>query len=779
MDKHRLAFRRALEKQAFSTRTIEGYVSASGRVVRLCKERGVDLYAGEIPEDLLDAIADDLPATSVRRVVRGAVLFLEFLHERGIEVPLEGAEAALSREQLQRFLESASDQREPFATFFCLLPMTGLSAQDLSRLELDDVTQDERGVAVRLGASAVELGADAERALLRFMHGWRSKSAPGSAALFPSREGRPLSSSTITRRLKSVQKAADLPSFRVSALSELFAVYFQAPPAEHAPEAPGAIAEVVALGPADRQPDLPHMTLGSVPPDDDEAEPRLRLVPPTPQHPPEPEPPRASSSTTTTPTPHPQEDAPVDNDDDDFEDDFEPPPRRRASPPRRRARTQRDRDRSRPSAGRPDPNLRKLLGQQGTVYIRRRTAKGRLADIGLFSLVDFGSDRSINTFIINQLVPTYGPGDYEVYLHPTDTESYLTVPVAEPMAERTPPLSGSHGAEVATSKQEFLELLRYFDERERKRPSESESFREFYERQKMKEELDRLRRENARLASGGGANLPGLPPLPSVPALPETSSTDRQLADRYLKLMDAQLAGVQGSSDPFDQFESMMEFKRRYDAVFGGASETASERDLLDRLTDFLNTPVGQMMSKRVMGGGGSAPRRSPRGDLGDAPRNGRAKPPKKPRARQAKPRNDEPEREPAAPPRPRRSSQRWAPSGVPDPFPSEQLAQAETAEEVLEALVFALMRLNFDPRWHDAVQALLEATVADEREEALAVATSIAGALVHLGAIERKTAELALETVDQRWSTLRAQVLAIAAQDAGPPEGTQREGDA
>jgi len=818
MDKHRLAFRRALEKRGtFTARTIEGYVSASGRVVRLCREQGVNLYAGEVPEDLLEAIAEDLPPTAVRRVTRGAVLFLEFLAGRGIEVPpLDGAEAALSREQLDRFLAAAAEQPEPFACLFALLPMTGLSARDLSRLQLDDVTQDERGVVLRTAGGEVELGDDAELVLLRFLHDGRSGSdAAGSTVLFPSRAGRALSSSTITGRLQSVQKRAGLPSFRVSALSELFGVYFHAstPPAEDEAIVSAPDPNPPPDPPADRQPDLPNMTtspaLGSVPPDDDdedEERPHLRLVQPPEELPLEPEPPHASTHRTDTDAhtdtdDDPQEDAPMDHDDDDdFDDDYEPAPRRR----RRRSGSGRRRERGGGGARRIDPSLRKLAGKQSTVFIKWRNPRGKLENIRQYSVEDIIAYGSITCFVTEQLVPDYGAGDYEVYLDANDAESFRTITVAEPRSERERrAFDERHGEGSSTPG--VWEIVRYFDERDRERhrtrEPRRESFEEFYERKKMEEELERLRRENARLASGGGASLPGLPPLPP----PELSPTERQLIERYFKLMDRQNEeAAKGTSDPLDQFESMMEFKRRFETVFGSGG--GDERDFFDRMIEFLKTPFGEAMASRFMdkmpAPKASGPRR--RGALGDAakrPKKKRAKPnpskrrppqprrqrPEEPRTERARPRDEEPD-EPDGEldddsdayddADEQEEPQRWAPSGVPAHFPTGQLAQAQTEDEVIEALLFALMCLNFDPRWRDAVQALLEATVADERDEALVIATAIAGALVHLGEMDRDTAELALHTVQKRWSTLRAQVLEHAAKETGPPSEDDEDDD-
>jgi len=771
MDRHRLAFRRALHKQqALSERTIEGYVSASGRLLRLCEERGLNLYAGELPQDALDALVDELPPASARRVLRGAVLFLEFLGEqRGLPIEFDGPGVALSRAQLERFTAAAAEQHEPYATFLRMLPFTGATAQELTRLQLDDVTQDEHGVTMRLAEDERLLGGDAEALLLRYLHGWRAAHATDSRVLFPSRAGRALSSSTITRRLRAVQKTAELPQFRISVLSELHAAYFEDAGDEDDDEPAAPIVE--ASVPPARIP-----ALGGLPPDDEDDPRQLRLVHSMPE-PPEPTPAESDS-----PEPQPrtepdrptddEEDSPVDHDD-DFDDEDELESRRRR---RRRSRS----TRARPTASRPHPNLRKLLGQQGTIYIRRRTETGRLADIGPFNLVDIGTDRSVNTFIVNQLVPVYGPGDYEVYLSPTDTESYLTVPIAEPRVEVLGSARDSArpmaAAAPSPSTHDLWEIIRYFDEREARRPNARESFREFYERKKLEEELERLRQENARLAGGmiggtPGGPLPagGLPPLPAAGPIPNSLSD--QLAERYLDFLEKQAASASSTPPgPFDNLDELVEFKRKLEAVgleFGGSS-AASERDFIDRMTEFFNSPVGQMVAKRMLGGSSAPPRRRQRrSGLHDAP-----PPPPRPR-RQRPPRAHEREDElDETSGRPDVQSKRraWAPDGVPEHFPSETLAEAEDADEVLEALVFALMCLNFDERWHDAVQALLHATVADEREQALSVASSIAGALVHLDELDRDQAELALLAVQEQWDELRERVLDVARKETQAP---------
>jgi len=434
--------------------------------------------------------------------------------------------------------------------------------------------------------------------------------------------------------------------------------------------------------------------------------------------------------------------------DDDFEDDLDPP----HQPPRKRTRGRGRTNATAPGArSQPHPNLRKLLGQRGTIYIRRRGANGRLTDIGQFSLVDIGSDRSVNTFIINQLVPVYGAGDYEVYLNPTDTESYLTVPVAEPLIqvvdERQRRSAVSQPS--AASSPDLWEMMRYFDERESKRPSErGESFQEFYKRMRLEEEVEALRRDNARLSANALAPSGPLPPLPAGPP-----SLRDHLAEQYLETLKAQAAAASNPRGPLEGLEEIMKLKRGLEAAgLNSGGGTASERDFFDRLNDFLNGRAGQTLLNTGLAS--LRPKKSPKRKRQGGPRNATPKQPAKKSASKRRPTKKEPT---------------WAPSAVPEHFPSEALAQAETAEEVLEALLLALMTLNFDEQWHEAVQALLAETVADERERALPIAASIAGALVHLGELERDTAEFALATMREQWTTLRARVLAIAQQEGGP----------
>ncbi|MFK7990895.1 MAG: hypothetical protein AB8I08_33050 [Sandaracinaceae bacterium] len=220
-------FEKSLSSHSWSTARF--FRRGAESLLSYCAERGHDILAGDVSRSLL---CEFVEATEPeRRLLRGAVAFCRFLRSTGVRLPLmddPGLEL-LSQEQLAVFMDASSKLGQPYGCFFQLLPLTKLPSTDLMNVLLDGVKRDEDGQAVLLrsgqgdAASDLLLNDKARRVLTAYLDGWRSKDnsdsdAEADALLFVTKAHKPLSASTVSRKLRALQDAAGLPDFRITAL---------------------------------------------------------------------------------------------------------------------------------------------------------------------------------------------------------------------------------------------------------------------------------------------------------------------------------------------------------------------------------------------------------------------------------------------------------------------------------------------------------------------------------------------------------------------------------
>ena len=168
--------------------------------------------------------------------------------------------------------------------------------------------------------------------------------------------------------------------------------------------------------------------------------------------------------------------------------------------------------------------------------------------------------------------------------------------------------------------------------------------------------------------------------------------------------------------------------------VGGGAS-----RDKLDRPLDIFAGPIGMKIGEMAMQ---SAPpaRSATNGRL-----NGSAPSPQAP------------------------TEARSLPRDVPDHFRpyASRMEEAESEEELAEALMFGLASLNLDARWQPAVRAAFRAMLADRPTETFVLTWDILDALVQGGHLRAETAQMAITTCRDSWDEVRGRVLAFRKQQA------------
>jgi len=743
MDRHRLAFRRSLEQSAYSLGTVRQYVTAAGRLLKFCEGSSYDLYRGDVPGSLLEEFAGTLSGSNVRRLLRGAGLFVEFLAaQRDVPLPALVSPGAdhLDRAQLDRFMSAAADEPEPYATLMRMLPMSGLRSSELSQLALDQVRRADDRIALAPSAGpTVELRAEAQELLRRYLDGWRAELEVESEALFPgARTGRPLGASTISRRLQRIQKRANLHDFRISALSDLYAIHFKPEPDEDDQEA------------QEGDPSAPSTPLAGLPDDEGPA--------PTPEPPPE-----------VTPDADGEGDLPADNDDSDAR--AGPPSEDRVDQEEDRYRTTTPstapQSKARRQRNYPGKEIAKILPRSGSVVIRKRFDGGRLGYIGQYQVTDFGEDGAIEPFIHRHLLPHYGGGDYLIYKNALTDKPLHVVHILAP--QRTPdtppqahPSSPSSPGSVAGLLREHLEAAKVLkDATESSNPYElvnavtriatlqGQGASSNDELRRLREDLDQLRRELLLNPPPGSLGLPGGIPLP--PAAPPAESTlTQQLLKQFLdsaqrdrerldELMRSQMKPHE-TVPKSNAIEHIRETKQVADAVQDLVGASGSP-DKIDRLLEIIAGPIGMKVGEWAMNP--KLKKKTKKSPLNGARSHGEAP-------------ADELEREPL-------------PSEVPSHFApyAQKMDAAETEEELVENMMFGLASLNLDPRWKPAVRAAFQAMLNNRKTETFILTWDILEALVRGGHLEEDTARIAITACRDSWDEVRARVMALLRQRA------------
>ncbi|MGE0789746.1 MAG: hypothetical protein AB7S26_29000 [Sandaracinaceae bacterium] len=799
-DPHQLAFRRWLESGTYSASTIPQYVTAARHVLGFAHEQGYDLYAGEVPRAFLREYADALEGPNVRRLLRGASLFVAFLaDQRGVALPeLDAPGDALDAEQLDRFLAAAACEPEPYATLLTLLPKSGLRCSELGPLALDQVRSSEAGTELVLAPDRrVALSDEAHEILRRYLVGWRASFSVASSALFPvPRTGNVLGAPAISRRLQRVQKAAGLSEFRISALSAAHHV---------ARESDDDVVEL--RGEEDDAPrdDGPRATTRSVQPtssglagievsdsdvdvetdvafEDDvtASRPRSRSEPP--------------------PTDGLIEDDLTDDDpiDDSIDDPTDHHPTEEDDAARLEENTMMDHDdedrrtrklnkskmngRFRSHASK---EIAKILPRSGSVVIRKRFDGGRLGYIGQYNVTDFGEDGAVEPFVHRHLAPQYGGGDYLIYRDALTDQPLHVVHILAPQhgdaAPWTPPPSPPS---VAGLLREHLEAAKVLKE-----ASESTNPYELVsavtriaalqgqggshdELRRLREDLEQLRRELLSVGPMGGPALP-LPPatpsfettltqqllarfLDSAPPSSFESTLTQQLLARFLdsaqqdrERLDALMRSQVQAADPASKRLTAVDHLREAKQVADAAQTLVgpqSSGDKIDRFLDILAGPAGAKLIDAM--GAALPPKRPPPNGNGSL-QGSRA------------------ERRPAPTPEPARPA---LPTEVPAHFKpwAEKMNAAETEEELLEAMLYGLASLHLDQRWQPTVRAALGAMMRNAPTETFVLTWDVLEALVRAGHLEEDTARMAITACRDSWDEVRARVSALLRQQMG-----------
>ena len=202
------SFRRTLEAENKSPRTIEAYTDAVRLLATYCQAHGHPLLAGELQrEHIQDFIADQLgrwkPATAHNRY-RGLHAFFKWAVAEGdLETnPMEGMRPpqlpeqpveVVGPEHLARLLKTCEGRDFPSrrdTAIILLLVDTGMRRAECAGMTLDDVDLDQRIVWV-LGKGrrprALPIGRKTAQALDRYLQvrkgiGWPTCRSCGSAA---------------------------------------------------------------------------------------------------------------------------------------------------------------------------------------------------------------------------------------------------------------------------------------------------------------------------------------------------------------------------------------------------------------------------------------------------------------------------------------------------------------------------------------------------------------------------------------------------------------------
>lgn len=434
------------------------YVTVAGALLSFCEERGHALDQGRVPASIL---IDFAASCDDARAVRGAVLFCEFLRAWGVALPeLDPAPGTLNEAQVEAFLEMAASQPEPYATLLCLLPWSGLRAQDLLRLPRDAVREGSDGsVSLVHEGALVGLGARAQERL----RGYLAATSAEEGLLFPGQSGEAIGGATITRRLKQCRVAAGLPEFRVTALSDAYQVhYFEPAPAwpagggldglgEFVDESPGSAPEVLddpsAIDPSAAEPSVDEevsLDPPSIPPDDPNEAPSMTY-----------------------------DDEPYDDDEPDdlepYEDDRYEPGSSEPGEPREPLRSRgrrRGRRRSAARSSRPRPSgaqnarvrdVDGLLPRSGHIEIRFRDPErgGRPRYCGRYLVRDVAPDGSIEAFIYEHLAPNLGGGEYLIFTSASDLQPRAVVDIAPPPPHARPSALGGQEPERQAGESSF------------------------------------------------------------------------------------------------------------------------------------------------------------------------------------------------------------------------------------------------------------------------------------------------------------------------------------
>lgn len=738
MDSHRLAFRRSLEQGSLSNGTVRQYVTAAGRLLKFCDGKNYELYRGDVPGTLLEEFNATLTGSNVRRLLRGAGLFVEFLAaNRDVPLPpLSGPRADhLDREQLGRFMQAAAEEPEPYATLLRMLPMSGLRSSELSKLTVDQVLREEEQTSLRVSdEQVVKLGREAHELLGQFLDGWRATFELESTALFPSSSGRSLGASSISRRLAKLQKTANLHDFRISALSDLYAIHFKPAHtnADHQDQE-GAPA------PSPRTPPLAGL------PDDE-----------GPVAPPEPLPADNSDARAGPPS----EDR-VDHDDDNYHHPHpSPPPKtKRQSSPRNYA----------------SKEVAKILPKAGSVVIRKRFDGGRLGYIGQYQVTDFGEEGAIEPFIHRHLLPQYGGGDYLIYKNALTDKPLHVVHILAPQRETGPThLAGPQNHTAADLLREHLDAAKVLkDATSGGNPAElvnavwriatlqGQGARSNDEIRRLREDVEQLRQ--ALLMPPGGSPLgsplgPGLPHTPApAPPSPESTLTQALLKqfldnaqrdrERLHEFYRQANGGDPLAKKPPTAIEHIRETKQVADAVQDLVGPTGNQ-DKLDRLLDIIAGPIGMKVGEWAMNAGKPAPskkKKKKKSSLNGSGANGAAHDP-----REELPRSE-------------------IPTDVPDHFVpyARKMDEAESEEELIESMMFGLASLSLDPPWKPAVRRAFQGMLNDRKTETLILTWDLLEALAQHGHIEFDTARMAITICKEQWAEVREQVIKLLKQRA------------
>ena len=756
------------------------YVHGAKELLRYCAEHGLDLERGAVPSSLLVNLAEhhDEP-----RCLRGAALYCEFLRQQGVPLPL--FDAALRVEDAERLLSAAATLREPYATLLHMLPMSGLRADTLRKLNVEDVIEDGDTLGLRHGQGDVQLlSRRAAEHLRRYLHQWRPHFELDSTLLFPGTKGGPISASTISRRLRECQRAAGLPEFRITALSDLHA-HFAEPNGDTA-------ASLDGLPPSDGLPPangLPPADIFDEPDDTPEPPPDFDDAPTT-----------ASREETNQAVSDPNN-------------------RRNGRKPRGTNRTQTETNR-----------LRDIVPTRGQVHIRHRRDDGELEYCGAYRYENIACDGSIEPFIFSTLAPRWGGGKYFIYdsARPS-AEAVGSVYIAEPAKHgpEAPAPLGGYGSS-GSSLDELRQTLQVLHEMQAPRGDATAHHQ--YEHGvrvgRLEALLERTLQQQRDPYGGVPAFGPGLGdathgppwtpsplasmPLPGGPPLPPSApDVAQQMLDMLMqsqKLMNERAEQERRRADEErryyrDRLERELTQRSSIDAnPFAGATEMVKHfqsfaeaaKDLspnasndnnkpwLEKLTNTLiergvdkgldsvldafstgNVAFGDVARSKAERDQAASPR-SPAPAAG-APRSSTPPEPSRPNeARRSSPSRSQSRAEPAQ----KETARRRPPERVPEYFIAparklDQLAQNGTNEQLGEQLTAAIGALAMDKQWAPFVQPIGVMIMTNQRDQAVRQTATILSALVHGQHLRRATAERVLNVMGKHWDELRDKAIA------------------
>lgn len=812
------AFRIHLQRQrGLSERSAIRYVAAAGALLDFCEEHGHAIEQGQAPASVL---VDFAAAHDDGRVWRGAVLFCEFLRERGVPLPvLDPLPGTLRIEQVERYLVAADGQPEPYATLLCLLPWSGLRAQDLLRLPREAVREAQDG-SLCLVCEGVPVGlcARAQARLRGYLTGFRASFEEDSPLMFPGATGGSIAPSTITKRLRRCREQAELPEFRTTALSDVYlSHYFEPSP----PSAGGGLGEL----PEDEDPASEPMSSAA------SAEAAADSPPSTPSDPNEE---RATVYDD-------DDDEPLDDDelDADADDPFEPDDayeerdrhaesrrgRERDPGARRAARPRRSSGRARRGSGEGRRASRRevdgLLPKSGYIHIRYRDPErgARPKYCGRYLVREVAPDGSIEAFIFEQLAPHWGGGEYLIFTDTNELRPRAIVDIATP-PPRPSGSPGPHGSPGVGA-----------PEWAHGGPGYGESpFEAGY----------RLGRREAMRDPYAGAPPFGYDPGPAMgaalPTLPERSESppswwieerklqldlqkeerqaQRDREEREERRREAELAAQRerderelarrwgelerreqwveerlkstaaGPADPFEAagalFDKAAGLTLKFQKIASGNDNGSKDRG---PIFDLLEATAGRFASEAGMAVGNavSGPRRpGPSRPAAMPPRASGAPRPKakRPKAKRGAARRPSPPREAPLDPE---EAEESSPVALPDRIPgyvkepAQQLervfAEEQSESAILERLIGMLAALGASPSWTPYVQAVLMHLMRDEMEQTLHGLGAILGALVRGGVLGEPAAHCVLGIAQERWDEAREAILVAYQQRQGAAE--------